>query len=322
MKKIKLLFILILALGIIPAAMAQQVRVSGQVKNASNGETLPGVTVVVKGTNSGTSTDIEGRFSIEVPSTAALIFSFVGMETQEIPVQGRTTINVSLNSSASMLDEVVVVGYGSAKRMDLTGSITTVKAKDLAYQAVANPAQALQGKVAGVQVTNSGSPGSSPVIRIRGLGTVSSSSSPLYVVDGILTNDISYLGTNDIENITFLKDASSSAIYGVRAANGVIIVTTKRSQSREARISYSGYTGFQKVVNKFELAKGVQYIDLVNEKNKLLAEASGSTFTPIDPADYPDEIDWYDEVLREKAFTQSHDISVMGGSAKSRILAI
>lgn len=317
MKKIKLLFILILALGIIPAAMAQQVRVSGQVKNASNGETLPGVTVVVKGTNSGTSTDIEGRFSIEAPSTAALIFSFVGMETQEIPVQGRTTINVSLNSSASMLDEVVVVGYGSAKRMDLTGSITTVKAKDLAYQAVANPAQALQGKVAGVQVTNSGSPGSSPVIRIRGLGTVSSSSSPLYVVDGILTNDISYLGTNDIENITFLKDASSSAIYGVRAANGVIIVTTKRSQSREARISYSGYTGFQKVVNKFELAKGVQYIDLVNEKNKLLAEASGSTFTPIDPADYPDEIDWYDEVLREKAFTQSHDISVMGGSAKS-----
>ncbi|GAP42275.1 hypothetical protein TBC1_11404 [Lentimicrobium saccharophilum] len=132
MKKIKLLFILILALGIIPAAMAQQVRVSGQVKNASNGETLPGVTVVVKGTTSGTSTDIEGRFSIEVPSTATLIFSFVGMETQEIPVQGRTTINVSLNSSASMLDEVVVVGYGSAKRMDLTGSITTVKAKDLA----------------------------------------------------------------------------------------------------------------------------------------------------------------------------------------------
>jgi TonB-linked SusC/RagA family outer membrane protein len=317
MKKIKLLFILMFALGFLPLAMAQQVKVSGQVKSAADGETLPGVTVVVKGTTTGAATDLDGRYSLEVPATATLIFSFVGMETQEIPVQGQTTINVSLSSSASMLDEVVVVGYGSAKRLDLTGSVTTVKAKDLAYQAVANPAQALQGKVAGVQVTNSGSPGSSPVIRIRGLGTVSSSSAPLYVVDGILTNDISYLGTNDIENITFLKDASSSAIYGVRAANGVIIVTTKRSSSREARISYSGYTGFQKVVNKFELAKGTQYIDLINEKNKLLADASGTAFTPVDPNDYPDAIDWYDEVLREKAMTQSHDVSVMGGSAKS-----
>lgn len=317
MKKIKLLFILMFALGFLPLAMAQQVNVSGQVKSAADGETLPGVTVVVKGTTTGAATDLDGRYSLEVPATATLIFSFVGMETQEVAVQGQTTINVSLSSSASMLDEVVVVGYGSAKRLDLTGSVTTVKAKDLAYQAVANPAQALQGKVAGVQVTNSGSPGSSPVIRIRGLGTVSSSSAPLYVVDGILTNDISYLGTNDIENITFLKDASSSAIYGVRAANGVIIVTTKRSSSREARISYSGYTGFQKVVNKFELAKGTQYIDLINEKNKLLADASGTEFTPVDPNDYPDAIDWYDEVLREKAMTQSHDVSVMGGSAKS-----
>ncbi|MBW6490346.1 MAG: TonB-dependent receptor [Lentimicrobium sp.] len=317
MKKIKLLFILMFVMGFLPLAMAQQIKVSGQVKSADDGETLPGVTVVVKGTTTGAATDLDGRYSLDVPSTATLVFSFVGMETQEIAVQGKTTINVALSSSASMLDEVVVVGYGSSKRLDLTGSITTVKAKDLAYQAVANPAQALQGKVAGVQVTNSGSPGSSPVIRIRGLGTVSSSSSPLYVVDGILTNDISYLGTNDIENITFLKDASSSAIYGVRAANGVIIVTTKRSSSREARISYSGYTGFQKVVNKFELAKGTQYIDLINEKNKYLAEAAGSEFTPVDPNDYPDAIDWYDEVLRGKALTQSHDVSVMGGSAKS-----
>ncbi|HOI87946.1 MAG TPA: TonB-dependent receptor [Lentimicrobium sp.] len=317
MKKVKLLFILLLAIGIIPVAQAQQVRVTGQVTNSATGETLPGVTVVVKGTTSGTATDLDGKYSLDVPATATLVFSFVGMESRELGLQGRTTLNVALNPSASMLDEVVVVGYGSAKRLDLTGSITTVKAKDLAYQAVANPAQALQGKVAGVQVTNSGSPGSAPDIRIRGLGTVSASSAPLYVVDGILTNDISYLGTNDIENITFLKDASSSAIYGVRAANGVIIVTTKRSQSREARISYSGYTGFQKVVNKFELTKGRQYIDLINEKNQYLAEASGSTFVPFNPEDFPDQIDWYDEVLREKAMTQSHDVSVMGGSARS-----
>jgi TonB-linked SusC/RagA family outer membrane protein len=318
MKKAKHLLILFL-LGFAPFAMAQQVKVTGKVTSVETGETLPGVTIVVKGTTTGVATDLDGSYSIEVPSTATLVISFVGMETQEIPVQGRTVINVSMATSASMLDEVVVVGYGSAKRLDLTGSITTVKAKDLAYQAVSNPAQALQGKVAGVQVTNSGSPGSSPVIRIRGLGTVSSSSSPLYVVDGVLTNDISYLGTNDIENITFLKDASSSAIYGVRAANGVILVTTKRSQSREAQISYSGYVGFQNVVNKFELTRGSQYIDLINEKNLYQAQAAGTGdgFVPIDPNDYPDATDWYDEILRSKAFTQSHDVSIMGGSAKS-----
>lgn len=319
MKKATHLLILLFLLGIIPGAMAQQVKVTGKITSVSTGETLPGVTVVVKGTTSGTATDIDGNYSLEVPTTAILVISFIGMETQEIPVQGRSVINVSMTSAASMLDEVVVVGYGSAKRMDLTGSIATVKAKDLAYQAVSNPAQALQGKVAGVQVTNSGSPGSSPVIRIRGLGSVSSSSAPLYVVDGVLTNDISYLGTNDIENITFLKDASSSAIYGVRAANGVILVTTKRSQSREAKISYSGYVGFQSVVNKLDLTTGSQYIDLINEKNLYQAQASGNgeTFVPEDPANYPDATDWYDEVLRSKAFTQSHDISVMGGSAKS-----
>ncbi|NTW23315.1 MAG: SusC/RagA family TonB-linked outer membrane protein, partial [Lentimicrobium sp.] len=319
MKKLKHLLTLIFAIGILPLAMAQQVKVTGKVTSAETGETLPGVTVVVKGTTTGAATDLDGKFTLDVPATATLVISFIGMTTQEIAVQGQTTINVALASSASMLEEVVVVGYGSSKRLDLTGSITTVKAKDLAYQAVSNPAQALQGKVAGVQVTNNGSPGSSPEIRIRGLGSVSSSSSPLYVVDGVLTSDISYLGTNDIESITFLKDASSSAIYGVRAANGVILVTTKRSQSREAKISYSGYVGFQKVVNKFDLTEGTQYIDLINEKNLYQAEASGngSTFVPEDPNDYPDATDWYDEVLRSQAFTQSHDISVMGGSPKS-----
>jgi len=319
MKKVKHLLILLFTFGLLPLAMAQQVKVTGTVTNFDTGETLPGVTVVVKGTTTGAATDLDGKFTLDAPSTATLLFSFIGMNSQEIAIQGRTTINVSLISSASLLEEVVVVGYGSAKRLDLTGSIKTIKAEELSYQAVSNPAQALQGKVAGVQVTNSGSPGSSPVIRIRGLGTVSSNSSPLYVVDGVLTNDISYLGTNDIESITFLKDASSSAIYGVRAANGVILVTTKRSQSREAKISYSGYAGFQKAVNKFELTKGKQYIDLINEKNLYQAQASGNgeTFVPVNPDDYPDATDWYDEVLRSQAFTQSHDVSVMGGSPKS-----
>jgi TonB-linked SusC/RagA family outer membrane protein len=318
MKKIKLLFILFFALAVLPVAMAQQIKISGQVTSASNGETLPGVSVVVKGTTSGVATDIEGKYSLEAPSNATLVFSFVGMEPQEVAIQGRTLINILLTSSASMLEEVVVIGYGSAKRMDLTGSVTSVKAKDLAYQAVANPAQALQGKVAGVQIINSGSPGASPVIRIRGLGTVSASSAPLYVVDGVITTDIGFLGTNDIEDITILKDASSSAIYGVKAANGVVIITTKRSNSKEAKISYSGYTGFQRVVNKFDLAKGQQYLDLINQKNQLLAEASGSTHIPFNREDYPDDIDWYNEVLREQAMTQSHDVSVMGGSDKSK----
>ncbi|MDD2963651.1 MAG: TonB-dependent receptor [Bacteroidales bacterium] len=295
---------------------AQQLTISGKVTDAS-GETLPGVSIQVKGTQMGTVTDVTGKYTLQAGSDAVLIFSFIGMKSQEVALAGRTTLNVRLEPLATQLDEVVVVGYGSTKKMDLTGSVTTIKSDKIANQSVANIGQALQGKVAGVQVTQSGAPGSSPIIRIRGLGTVNSSADPLYVVDGVLTNDISFLSPTDIESTTILKDASASAIYGIRASNGVIIINTRRSKSTEPTMTYQGYVGFQNTVNQLQLANNSQYIELVNQKNQLQADAQGNTYDPLNPADFPVNTNWYDEIMRSGAFTQNHDIGFSGGSGKS-----
>ncbi|HQN98349.1 MAG TPA: TonB-dependent receptor [Bacteroidales bacterium] len=316
MRKLYMLTLLIFGLSI--GVMAQQViTIKGQVKNKKDGTTIPGVTVLLKGTTTGTVTDIDGNYTLNAPNNGTLVFSFVGMKVIEEPIQGRSRIDVEMEPMISQLEEVVVVGYGSTKKMDLTGSITTVSSDKLNYQPAANFASVLQGKVAGVQVTNSGAPGAAPVIRIRGLGTVTSKADPLYVVDGVITDNISFLSPTDIESTTILKDASASAIYGVKAANGVVIITTKRSTGLKAALSYSGYVGFQTAVNKLPLANNTQYIELINEKNKLQAEAAGQSFTPLDPANFPDYTDWYDEVMRDQAFIMNHDVGVSGGSENS-----
>ncbi|MCH5691010.1 TonB-dependent receptor plug domain-containing protein [Niabella sp. W65] len=196
------------------------------------GSALPNVSVQVKGTTTGTATDSSGNFSIVVPdANAVLVFSSVGYTEKEEALNGRSELAVVLTASSQSLEQVVVIGYGRQRKSDLTGSVAVLTSSDLSYQATANAAQSLQGKVAGVQVTNQGAPGTSPTIRIRGLGSVRSNVDPLYVVDGVLTNDISFLSNNDIESMSILKDASASAIYGIRAANGVVVITTKRGKA-------------------------------------------------------------------------------------------
>jgi TonB-dependent SusC/RagA subfamily outer membrane receptor len=207
------------------------IRVSGRV-TGTGGVALSGVSVTIKGTNSGTTTDETGNFSITVPDeNAVLVFSYVGYSTQEMRVGNNTSINIAMVGSASQMDNIVVVGYGTQRKIDVTGSVAQVKGEEIAKQPAANPIASLQGKVAGVQIINSGAPGASPEIRVRGLGSIRGNPSPLYVVDGVWYNDISFLNPNDIESINILKVASSQAIYGVRAANGVVMIATKRGRS-------------------------------------------------------------------------------------------
>jgi len=309
MKKLLLGFCLVLAWT---GATAQQtVEVQGRVTDANN-DPIPGATVVVLETRQGTITDLDGIYRIAAPPNATLSFSFIGYGTQEVAVGGGTVIDIQLTETAFDMDEVVVIGYGTAAVKDVTGTIAVVKSDQIANQQVNNVAEALQGKVAGVMVSNDGTPGSPPTIRIRGLGTVRSNASPLYVVDDVFVSDISFLSPDQIESVTILKDASSAAIYGVRAANGVIIITTKSGKYQSPKFSYNGYVGIQQVSNLLNMANKDQYIELVNEKIAV-GEDRGTSSTPFDPAAYPDDTDWFTEVLRP-ALIQSHNLGITGGS--------
>jgi TonB-linked SusC/RagA family outer membrane protein len=312
MKKLCLLIFFTLSAML---AMAQQdIKITGRVTDL-NGNGIPGATVVVKGTTQGTITDLNGEYMINAPADAVLVFSFVGYKTEEIDVNRQATVDVTLTEIAFDMDEVVVVGYGTAAVKDVTGTISVVRSDDLTRQPLPNVGQALQGKVAGVQVTNDGVPGRPATVRIRGVGTVRSDASPLYVVDDVFVDDISFLSPQQIESVTVLKDASSAAIYGVRAANGVIIITTKAGKFQRSKFNYSGYYGIQKVSNLLDLADKDQYITLVNEKIAV-GEDRGTTSTPFDPNAYTDNTDWFEEVLHT-ARIQSHNVDITGGSEMS-----
>ncbi|RFZ83205.1 TonB-dependent receptor [Mucilaginibacter terrenus] len=289
------------------AVFAQNITVKGKVSDAKTGEALIGVTVGVQGTSNGTQTDVNGNFTVSVASNATLQVSYIGYTTQTVAVDGRTSIDIKLATSANELAQVVVVGYGTQRKLDVTGSVASVKGEDISRQPSTNAVSSLQGKVAGVQITNSGSPGSSPEIRIRGLGTVYGNANPLYVVDGVWFDDISFLNPNDVENISILKDASAESIYGVRAANGVVLVTTKKGKGAPS-ISYNAYAGWQKVTNQPKLANASEYATLVNELNR--------TNTFSDPASLGEGTNWLNLVLRD-AFTMKHDITVSGSTEKS-----
>lgn len=290
----------------VPRTIAQQNIVSGNVTD-TDGESLPGVSVHVKGTTAGTQTDVNGNYSIAAPGDATLVFTYIGFSTKEIAVNGRSTINLQLETSAQELQQVVVVGYGTQRKVDVTGAVSVVKGSDISKQASTNVLSALQGKVAGVQITNSGSPGSSPTIRVRGVGSVYGNVSPLYVVDGVWFDDISFLNPNDIESMSILKDASSEAIYGVRAANGVVLITTKRGKG-PATVSYDGYVGYQKVTNQVDMANGTEYATLINELN-------GPQSFP-DPAQFGEGTNWFNRIFRD-ALQTNHNITVGGAAEKT-----
>ncbi len=289
-------------------AFAQNTAVKGIVTDAASNESLIGVSVKVKGTTQGTQTDINGAFSLSVPSGAVLVFSYIGYSPLEIPVTG-AVLDVKLNAQANQLSQVVVIGYGTQKKMDNTGAIGTVKGSDIAKEASTNVLSALQGKAAGVEIINSGQPGSSPQITIRGFGTIYGRTTPLFVVDDVWYDDISFLNDNDIESVNILKDASSTAIFGVRGANGVVVITTKRGKKGKPIINYNSYYGWQKVTNQVQMANGPEYATAINE----LYAYTGTIFT-TDPNQYG-TTNWYNQILRN-AFVMNQQISLNGGNEK------
>jgi TonB-linked SusC/RagA family outer membrane protein len=284
-------------------------KVTGKVTDAK-GEPIPGVAVRVKGTNKGANTDVNGNFSLYADN-AVLVISSVGYETQEVPVNGRSSINITLQNSSKELAEVVFVGYGTQRKMDVTGAVVSVKGEEISKQASVNAVSSLQGKVAGVQINNSGAPGASPQIRIRGLGTVYGNPNPLYVVDGVWFDDISFLNPADIESMNVLKDASAQSIYGIRAANGVILITTKKGKAEQTTITYNASYGVQRVSNQLEMANANEFATMVNE----LSIINGGSQV-LDPSKFSKGTDWYRVGLRSAPVT-NHQISLAGGSEKS-----
>ncbi len=240
--------LLFLTFLIVAAQIDAQQLIKGKVTDDTN-SSLPGVSIQVKNTLRGTFTDLDGNFSISAAPADTLVFSMVGTTTQRVPVGSQTVINIKLLSEATALSEVVVIGYGTQKVKDLTAPIVSVKGDELNKQMTSNAMQALQGKVAGVQIINSGVPGAGSSVKIRGVGSIGDYANPLYVVDGVFVDNIDFLSAGDIEDLTILKDASAAAIYGVRAANGVILVTTKKGKTSKPTVSYDGYVGIQIPVN-------------------------------------------------------------------------
>ncbi len=289
-------------------AFAQKITVTGQVKDATN-ETVIGASVIEKGTTNGTMTDIDGKFSLSVSSKAILTITYIGYKSQEIAIKGNTPLNLVLHENSEMLDEIVVIGYGSVKRKDVTTSVATVSTKDLDERPMISAAAAIQGKAAGVNVIQpNGEPGAGMVVRIRGNSSINASNDPLYVVDGVPMTEINFLSPNDIESMQILKDASSAAIYGSRASNGVVLITTKSGAKGEAKISFSAQAGITKVRDKMESLNVAQYKDLMDEIGSINL-----------PDGLKDETDWFKETYRTGQ-TQNYQLSVSNGTDKMKYL--
>lgn len=301
----------LLCLGLTKNSVAQD-QITGQITDGSSGEPLPGVNIVVKGTERGTTSGVEGTYQLSVESLQdTLVFSFIGYETTTVPINGRSTINVQLETQTISGDDIVVIGYGTQRKSDLTGSVSSIKSEQITDIPTPSLQDALQGKVAGVNVTTqSGRPGSQPIVRIRGVGTLNNAD-PLYVVDGMLLDDISFLNTGDVESVEVLKDASATAIYGSRGANGVIVITTKKGSSDMSEVTLRSYYGIQRVNDKIEMANAHEYATLTNES------ASNRGAAPIfdDPDQYGEGFDWQDWLISD-APIQNHQISASGGTDK------
>jgi TonB-linked SusC/RagA family outer membrane protein len=304
-------------------------QVSGTVKD-EEGTPLPGVTVVVKGTTIGASTNADGNFNLTLPdeqSNGTLVFSYIGYSTQEVPLNGQTNVNVTMVTDAQALEEVVVTGYGTQRKSDVTGSVGVVNSEELLQAPVNNALQGLQGRVAGVNVKlNSGSPTSSPRVVIRGVGTINASSSPLYVVDGVVMEDIQFLNPNDIESMEVLKDASSTAIYGARGANGVILVTTRRGALTEGIVvGYDGFVSIGEMRKKMDLLNAEEWLQVVEtgmantpkyrpDVNPVFTKSDPNLFDANGNPLY--DTDWQEEATRT-AVSHNHQLSLQTKGEKS-----
>ena len=304
---LKSLFLLVCLVLSGTTVFAQEKTVTGVVTDSFN-EPLIGASIVVQGTTNGVITDLDGKYSIKVTPGATLQFSYVGMEKQSIKVGNQSIINVQLKDESQMLAETVVIGYGSAKKRDLTGSITNIKGDEIANKPVANPLSALQGKVAGVQVINSGRAGEDPEIRVRGTNSINGYK-PLYVVDGLFNDNINFLNPQDIESMEILKDPSSLAIFGVRGANGVIIITTKKAKVGQTRVNINGSFGFKSVPNQIEMVDAAGFKELYNEQ---LRNEGNPEF---DFTGWNGNTNWQDEIF-QTGFITNNNVSITGASEK------
>lgn len=324
-------YLTLLALLMTFTTFAQQITVNGVVLDETD-TPLIGATIQVKNTQKGVITDFDGKFSIKANSNATLVVSYIGYQNQEIKLKGQKNLNLKLIPDNAMLDEVVVVGYGSMKKSDLTGSVSSVAAKSIEGFKTGSVVEALGGQIAGVQITQSdGTPGSGFDIKIRGIGTVNGDSSPLFIVDGFEVSDIDYLANSDIESIEVLKDASAAAIYGARAANGVVLVTTKSGKEGKPVISYNGSASYRDIAKKLDLLSPYEFVGLQMEINPTKyatsyyqegndKEGNPYTFQTID--DYLNEpgVDWQNEAFKP-TWSQNHDFSISGGTKETKYAA-
>lgn len=305
-----------------PQPNQKTLTVSGVVKD-THGDPVVGASIVAKGTTNGTVTDMDGRYSLaNVAEGQTLSYSFIGMKTQEVKA-GKTTINVVLQEDAIGLNEVVAIGYGYVKKKDLTGAVSTVSADDMVMGGtVSNAAQALQGKTAGVQVSQSSkAPGGTISVRVRGSNSISSTNEPLYVVDGFPSTEGLNINPNDIESMQILKDASATAIYGARGANGVVLITTKRGKAGENKISYNGYVGAQKIQNPFDFINAKEYMNLQNALYQEIEGQEGNPNGAYTPSQLQSDVDtdWLKECTRV-GLVQDHNVQFRGGSEKTKVL--
>ena len=321
------LLVMLTAIGMSFHVAAQNITVTGQVTSADDGSGVPGANILEKGTTNGAITDVEGNFSINVPGDATLVVSFIGFIAQEVAVNGRSTINVVLQTDVQELAEVVVIGYGQVEAKDATGAINSIKEEDFNRGVISSPEQLIQGRTAGVQITNSsGEPGGGVNIRIRGTSSVRSGNNPLFVVDGVplsgddtsssgsnasfgtssSRNPLNFINPNDIASIDILKDASATAIYGSRGANGVVIITTKSGQAGKGKLDYSYNLGVARISEKYDLLGADEFLQAYADFNgqQAASEIDGGADT-----------DWQDEIFRT-AVTHSHNVSYGGGDDK------
>lgn len=307
-----ILFIMVSVFSL--ALSAQNVKVTGKVTSASDKESLIGVTVKVKGGQTGAITDYDGNYTINAAKNATLVFSMIGFAMKEVAVDGQTTINVTLEDKGSDLNEVVVIGYGAVKKSDLTSSISTVKGAQITEVTTGNAMDALQGKVNGVQIVSAGGPGSQPKVLIRGVTTVNGSD-PLYVVDGMpVGTSINFLNNNDIESMEVLKDASAAAIYGTRGSNGVILITTKKGSAGKTRFNFNSSVGFQ-TLSKPKMAGAGEYEQVF--KARYANEGKAPVWnSPKEGYTDAEGTDWWKEVVNSTALVQNYQLGVSGGNDK------
>lgn len=323
MKSIVFRFMLLL-FGLYAGSVAAQ-EVKGVIQDQA-GSPLPGVTIQVVGTSTGVISDIDGNFTIKVPDVkkAALRFSFIGMKTKEVKLEGKTSLKVTMEEEATMLEEAVAIGYGTQRRGELTGSVSSVSGKVLASIPVASTAEAITGRMAGVQVTTTeGSPDADIKIRVRGGGSISQDNSPLYIVDGFPVSSINNIPPSDIQSIDVLKDASSTAIYGARGANGVVIITTKSGKEGKISVSLNAYVGLKKKVKSLGVLSPYEYVLYQHELDPSTGSSSAfnSYYGDYDDLDIYRSVkgtDWQDEVFGRNALQQNYNIGISGGSKMAR----